>query len=89
MGRGYDRFKRDDKYPIVKKEAFCGSAGKLRYRLYKQSVDDEDKLTAAYWIGDYCWLATPDKDKVLKNFEFSTEGIYEAVDWLNSIVSEL
>lgn len=74
---------------LLKKEAFCGSAGKLRYRLYKQTIDDTDKITAAYWIGDYCWQATPDEDKVLKDFEFSTEGIFEAVDWLNSIVSEL
>lgn len=74
---------------LLKKTPFCGSDGKLRYRLCKQTIDDADKLTASYWIGDYCWQVTPDEDKISKNFEFTTEGIYEAVDWLNSIVSEL
>lgn len=73
---------------LLKKEAFCGSDGKLRYRLYKQTADDVDQITAAYWIGDYCWQVTPDEEKVFRNFEFSAEGICEAVDWLNSIADE-
>lgn len=74
---------------LLKKSAFCGSEGKLRYRLYKNTVEETDKLIAAYWIGDYCWQVTPDEDKTSESFEFSTEGIYQAVDWLNHVVSEL
>lgn len=73
---------------LLKKSAFCGSDGKLRYRLYQQTIEETEKLMATYWIGDYCWQATPDKDKISESFAFSTEGIYEAVDWLNGIVSK-
>lgn len=74
---------------LLKKSAFCGSDGKLRYRLDKQTTDERDTIKATYWIGDYCWQATPDEDKISRNFEFSTDGIYQAVDWLNGIVKEL
>lgn len=73
---------------FLKKSAFCGSDGKLRYRLYKETVEDNDKLAATYWIGEFCWQVTPDEEKVTKYFEFSTEGIYEAADWLNTIVND-
>ena len=75
--------------PLLKKTSFCGSDGILRYRLSKQTIDDVDKLIATYWLGEYCWQATPDENKISKSFEFTTEGIYDAADWLNSIVRKL
>lgn len=75
--------------PFLKKSAFCGSDGKLRYRLCKQTIEEKDQLVAAYWVGDYCWQVTPDEEKIYRNFEFSTDGIQQAVEWLNSVVAEL
>lgn len=74
---------------FLKKSPFCGSDGKLRYRLYKQTVDEEEQIAATYWIGDYCWQVTPDEEKITRYFPFSKEGIGQAVEWLNGIVGGL
>lgn len=73
---------------LLKKEAFCGSDEKMRYRLYKEETDGEVKLAVAYWFTPYCWQATPKEEKTIRYFEFNTEGIWQAVEWLNAISEE-
>lgn len=73
---------------LLKKEAFTGSDGKLRFRLYKEKNEEEDVLRASYWLGQYCWEATKEEEKETKDFPFTTEGIWEAVEWLNQRVEE-
>lgn len=70
---------------LLKKEAFCGSDGEMRYRLYKEEVEEETKLAAAYWFTPYCWQVTPKEDKIVQYFELNTEGICQAIEWLNGI----
>lgn len=74
---------------LLKKEAFSGSDGELRFRLYKETVEEQDVIRASYWRGTYCWEATEDEKKTSKDFPFTTEGIWEAVEWLNRIVEQM
>ena len=73
---------------LLKKEAFCGSDEKMRYRLYKEETGGEAKLAAAYWFTPYCWQATSPEEKTVQYFEFTTDGIWKAVEWLNAISEE-
>ena len=74
---------------LLKKEAFTGSDGKLRFRLYKEKSEEEDVLRASYWFGQYCWEVTKAEEKKSKDFPFTTDGIWEAVEWLNQRVEEM
>ena len=74
---------------LLKKEPFTGSCGKLRFRLYKEKSGENDVIRAFYWMGIYCWEATEEKEKISKDFPFTTDGIWEAVDWLNRIAEQM
>lgn len=74
---------------LLKKEPFTGSSGKLRFRLYKEKAGEEDVIRASYWLGAYCWEATKDEEKISKDFPFTTDGIWEAVEWLNHMVEQV
>lgn len=70
---------------LLKKEPFTGSDGELRFRLYKEKSGEDDVIRASYWLGQFCWEATADEEKVSKDFPFTTEGIWDAIEWLNGI----
>lgn len=72
---------RDHFMPInfFKKEAFTGSERGMRYIVRKQ----EDILEACVWPEPYGFEATPDAQKQKAEFEFTSEGIRSAVDWIN------
>lgn len=74
---------------LLKKEAFTGSDGELRFCLYKEKNKERDVIRASYWMGPYCWEATGDEEKTSEDFPFTTEGIWEAVEWLNHIVEQM
>lgn len=40
-------------------------------------------LTAFIWPEPFCFEVTPDEKKGSKQFDFSEEGLCEAIDWLN------
>ena len=74
---------------LLKKEAFTGSEGKLRFRLHKEKTEEKDVIRASYWMGPYCWEMTEEDEKTSRDFEFTTDGIWEAVNWLNNIVGQM
>lgn len=72
---------RDRFMPInfFKKEAFTGSDRGMRYLVRKQ----EDSLEAFVWPEPYGFEATPEEQRQKAEFEFTSEGILSAVDWIN------
>lgn len=66
-------------FEFYKLRPFKGSDTGVRYMLQKE----EDALTAYIWPEPFCFEATPDEKKGSKQFEFSEEGLCEAIDWLN------
>ena len=76
--------------PFLKKEAFTGSYQGMRYRMKKKEVpinenseETTTKLSLFIWPQPFCFDKTEDSQKTEQLFDFSPDGIREAVDWLN------
>ena len=85
---------------FYKSRPFKGSDKGIRYMIQKDTVpverdsenQDEDGetetktvLTAFIWPEPFCFEVTSDEKKGSKQFDFSEEGLCEAIDWLNEI----
>lgn len=74
---------------FYKSRPFTGSDKGIRYRIGKeerqQGEGEESKtvLTAYIWPEPFCFEVTPDEKKGSRDFEFSEEGLCEAIAWLN------
>ena len=81
-------------FPInfYKKEKFNGSDGKMNFRLGKTEVEEgEEKKTllrGTVWEGPFCYDVTPKEKMEIKDFDFSDDGICQAMDWFNERSSE-
>lgn len=69
--------------PYLKKTTFTGSHRGMNFMIRKQSGDDGDKMQAIVWPGPYIFSVTEDEKKTFRDFEFSGEGLKEAIEWLN------
>ncbi len=65
----------------IKKESQSGSYLGMRYTLRKS----EDGLEVIVYPEPFCLSATSDEKKTSKTFDFSTEGLDAAVDWMNEL----
>lgn len=68
---------------ILKKEEYTGSMDGMRYRLVKKEEGDEKKIMVAVWPEPFCFLKTPEENKIYQEFSFDEEGKNHAADWLN------
>ena len=68
---------------FVKKEDFTGSHKGMRFMLHQETVEEEKKLKVYIWSEPFGFEATPDEEKVFKLFEFSEQGLSQAIDWMN------
>ena len=71
--------------PYFKKAPFTGSYKGMRYLLRKQENENGGtSLEAVIWPDVFCFEKTPEEEKKTCLFDFTSEGIAAAVDWLNS-----
>lgn len=78
-------------FEFYKLRPFKGSDNGIRYMIQKETLQDEKSedgegktvLTAYIWPEPFCFEATPEEKKGSKQFEFSEEGLCEAIEWLN------
>lgn len=68
---------------FVKKEDFTGSHRGMRFMLHQETVEEEKKLKVYIWSEPFGFEATPDEEKSSRLFEFSEEGLSQAIDWMN------
>ena len=68
-------------FEFYKKKPFKGSDRGMRYMITK----DEDRLKAYAWLEPFSFEVTPDEKKISELFDFSEEGLVEAMNWLNKI----
>ena len=73
---------------FYKSRPFKGSDKGIRYMIQKDVVEiepegEKDVLTAFIWPEPFCFEVTPDEQKGSKQFDFSEEGLCEAIAWLN------
>lgn len=67
----------------VKKEEYTGSMNGMRYMLRKKAVGEEVRLETVIWPEPFGYGKTPEEKKQRKEFPLSTEGVEQAVDWMN------
>ena len=72
--------------PFLKKEAFTGSYQGMRYRIKKKEVpinenseETTTKLSVFIWPQPFCFDKTEDSQNTEELFNFSPDGIKEAV----------
>lgn len=70
---------------FLKKEVYTGSHHGMRYLLQK----DEDTLKACTYPEPYCFEKTADEKKEWKEFEFSADGLTQALEWLSEFTKSL
>lgn len=68
---------------FIKKEEFSGSYKGMRFVLRMEKVEEENKLRVYIWSEPLNFESTPEEEKYTTIFEFSTEGIEQAVKWMN------
>ena len=83
----------DISIPFLKKSRFTGSYRGMRYQLQKQEKvvqeageepeKTETVLRAVVWPEPLAYDRTPEEKKHSRDFPFETEGIWQAVAWLN------
>ena len=85
----------DISIPFLKKSRFTGSFKGMRYVLIKHENElepateerpakTETVIRAIIWPEPFNFEVTPDEKKHHQDFPFTTDGIWEAVDWLNA-----
>lgn len=85
----------DISIPFLKKSRFTGSYLGMRYQLQKsdrvvqeatetEAAKTEPAVLAIIWPEPFNFEVTPDEKKHSREFPFTQDGIWEAVDWLNA-----
>lgn len=69
--------------PLLKKSRFTGSDKNMCYIIEKRDSEDVTRMAAVVWRGPNCYDATPEEEKTTEFFEFSEEGLKQAVAWMN------
>lgn len=68
----------------IKKEKQSGSCQGMRFTFFKI----EDRLTVTAYPEPFSLEATAEDKKISESFEFSNEGLDDAVEWLNRLYEE-
>lgn len=68
----------------LKKESCSGSYQGMRYYL----TGRDDIIDVYIYPEPWCFNATPDENKIKKEFPFSQDGLNNAVDWINDSYSQ-
>lgn len=63
---------------FLKKENYSGSHDGMRYYLAASG----DSIRVCAYPEPWCFEATPEEQKIWKEFPFSPEGLKEALGWL-------
>ncbi|EOS77833.1 MAG: hypothetical protein OSJ60_17155 [Lachnospiraceae bacterium] len=67
----------------VKKEEYCGSMDGMRYMLKKKEKEEGARLEVIIWPEPLCYAKTEEAKKQRREFDFTSEGVFQAAEWLN------
>lgn len=76
----------------LKKEPYSGSYCGMRYRLWnkKETYEEDGKekskivaLSVCAYKDEWSFENTPEENKIYKDFDFSDDGLNEALEWLS------
>ncbi len=75
-------------FNYLKKEEYTASMDGMRYMLKKKEGEAGVRLEAVIWPEPYCYAKTEEEKKRRKEFDFTSDGVGEAADWLNGQYEE-
>lgn len=67
----------------LKKTEYTGSHEGMRYRMEAVVREEEKKLLVTVWPEPFNFVTTPDEQKQHEAFDFSGDGITDAIAWMN------
>lgn len=67
----------------LKKTEYTGSHQGMRYRLEGVAGEEGKKLLVTVWPEPFNFVTTPEEQKQHEEFDFSEDGIVDAVAWMN------
>ena len=73
----------------LQKAEYTGSHDGIRYRLQQIKKEDEKRLLVYVWPEPLNFVSTPDECKRHEEFEFSNDGITDAIAWMNDCLFEM
>ena len=68
---------------FIKKEPLTGSYAGMRYRMVKAGENEAQVLLVTIWPEPFCFEKTEESKKQSKEFPFGSEGLKDAIAWLN------
>lgn len=72
----------------LKKADFTGSHQGMRYRLSCITKEDNKRLQVYVWPEPFNFVTTPEDQKQHEEFDFTQDGIIDAVAWMNDRLFE-
>ena len=72
---------------FLKKTEYTGCHKGMRYRLEGVSVEDGKKLKVLLWPEPFNYFTTPASERMEELFDFSEDGIVDAIAWMNDMLS--
>ncbi|HJC22150.1 MAG TPA: GNAT family acetyltransferase [Candidatus Eisenbergiella merdavium] len=77
--------KEDLSYQFIKKEPLSGSCSGMRYYL----TMEKDCIRACTYPDRFCFVKTPEEEKVYREFPASPDSMPLILDWLNECLSDI
>lgn len=71
---------------FLKKTEYTGCHMGMRYRLEGVAQEEGKKLKVTVWPEPFNFFATPEEDKEHSLFDFSEDGIVDAIAWMNDML---
>lgn len=62
--------------------SYCGEHYGMRYYLEKRKTEEEKQLYCELWPEPWCREQTPDEEKQNRLFEFTPDGLAQAISWM-------
>ena len=72
----------------LKKTEYTGSHQGMRYRLEGISMEEGKKLKVTVWPEPFNFFTTPEEEKQSELFDFSEDGIVDAIGWIDCCLFE-
>ena len=73
----------------LKKTDYTGSHQGMRYRMECITVDEEKHLQVTVWPEPFNFIKTKDELKKRNTFDFSQDGITDAIAWMNDCLFDM
>lgn len=67
----------------IKKSELTGSYEGMRFKLFKMTKEEQTSLGCVIWPEPFNFIKTPEEEKIYAEFEFSEDGIDDAIRFMN------